>query len=140
MLRQHTFAASQGKADAVTALTAIGQAYISFGIDNAALYRLMFGSGLSGPGGMPPAVIEAARANRAVVRETILAGARSGEFTVDAENPADVVATVVAAGSLVHGLTLFTIDGIVERVVDRAPLDNLVANVLRRFIIGLTRP
>jgi AcrR family transcriptional regulator len=139
-LRGHTAAAAQGKANAVEALTAIGTAYIGFGVDNPALYRLMFGRGLTISLSASLEVVEAARSNRAVVRDTILSGARSGQFTVDAENPADVVATIVAAGSLVHGLTLFTIDGVVERVVDQEPANNLVAGVLRRFIIGLTYP
>jgi len=140
VLRGHTSAAAEGKADAIEALSAIGQAYIGFGVANPALYLLMFGRGLATAGSASPEIAEAARYNRAVVNETILSGARSGQFTVDAENPADVVATVVAAGSLVHGLTLFTIDGVIERVVDKGPANNLVADVLRRFIVGLTYP
>ena len=138
-LREHTSAAAADEADAVAALTAVGRAYIGFGIANPALYRLMFGRGLSGMGGVSPEVVTAARANRAVVREVIVSGARGGRFTVDPYSQRDIAATVVAAGSLVHGLTLSTIDGIVERVVDKAPVDDLVARVLRRFIVGLTR-
>ncbi|WP_158554814.1 TetR/AcrR family transcriptional regulator [Methylovirgula sp. 4M-Z18] len=137
-LRARTTAAAKETSDAVEALKALGQAYVDFGASNPALYRLMFGQAVPNIDGRSPDIVEAANANRAVVRNVILAGARTGQFAVDPDDADDVTTTVVAAGSLVHGFTLLIIDGLIERMVKREAVEGLAMKVFVRFIAGLT--
>lgn len=122
---------------AVGTLRAIGQAYIGFGVENPALYRLMFGQALPSIEGLPPAVLAVLTEARAVLRGVILAGARAGAFAIDPEDEHEVSVAVVTAWSLVHGFALLTIDRVVDREVRPQVIDALAARVTERLIIGL---
>ncbi|HEX3982700.1 MAG TPA: TetR/AcrR family transcriptional regulator [Acidisoma sp.] len=137
-LHAHSMAAVKRTSTPAETLKALGQAYIEFGVSNPALYRLMFGQGLPNISGLPPALMEAVNAARAVLREAILAGARTRAFTVNPEDADEVRAAAVAAWSLVHGFTLLTIDRVVEREIGPGVVQDLAGQVAARFIVGLT--
>ncbi|PZP39712.1 MAG: TetR/AcrR family transcriptional regulator [Azospirillum brasilense] len=137
-LRGATTAAAVGCRTAEEALVAIGRAYIAFGTENVALYRLMSGQGLSVDGRLPEPVREAAEAARGVLREIIAEGAREGSFDLDPNDAEEVAAAVVSAWSVVHGFTLLAIDGLASRETDIATA-RLADMTLRRFMRGLTR-
>lgn len=138
-LNRATSAAVKDTADPVETIRTLGQAYIRFGVSYPALYRLMFGQGLSGAEGLSPALREAVAIARARLRDVVLWGARTGVFRVDPDNADEVTATVVAAWSFVHGLTSLTIDHVIEREVGQGVTDNLATQAIDRFIAGLIR-
>jgi AcrR family transcriptional regulator len=97
------------------ALVAIGVAYIRFGTENPARYRLIFGSVLLAPGtGMPAVVAEAGAAAKAVLADVVARGVRAKRFAVSAETQAEQERLVLTAWSLVHGLTMLLIDGLAD--------------------------
>ena len=107
-------AAGQAKAPE-DALIAIGSAYVRFGTENPARYRLMFGTALGvSKAALPPQVKQAAEASQEVLARIINDGVREGRFTAPAgqENHAAFLALV--AWSIMHGLTMLTIDGLAE--------------------------
>ena len=69
----------------------IGRTYVRLGLENPALYRLMFGPALAevGPGDRPTIARLAGAQARAPLEETILRGAESGAFAVSPESPQD---------------------------------------------------
>ncbi|MCJ2072111.1 TetR/AcrR family transcriptional regulator [Methylobacterium sp. J-030] len=136
-LRARMSAAIDGASGAVETLRAIGHAYIGFGVENPALYRLMFGQALPGIEGLPPTVLAVLTEARAVLRGVILDGARTGTFAIDPEDEQAVSVAVVTAWSLVHGFTLLTIDRVVDREVRPRVIEALTARVTERLIIGL---
>jgi AcrR family transcriptional regulator len=77
-LRQRMVASVAGIAAADEALLACGRAYIESALENAALYRLMFGPALAkSKGGRPRAAREAGDEAKAVLVDIIVRGARS---------------------------------------------------------------
>lgn len=140
-LNAETAAAADGLSDPTAVLRALGRAYVHFGIVNAALYRLMFGQGLPSVAVLPPALREAIQAARLRLRDVVLWGGRTGAFAVDPDDVDAVTAAVVAAWSLVHGLTSLTIDHVVEREVGQDTPTDWTMQVIDRFISGLlTQP
>jgi AcrR family transcriptional regulator len=125
--------------DAVAAqLDAVCRAYMRLGLENPALYRLMFGPALSEAGSTDrPALARLAGAQaRAVLEDVILRGGRSGAFAVSPDSLQDVALAALAAWSAVHGLTMMAIDKI-----PRADLavDDMVDRMLGMVVAGLTR-
>lgn len=118
-------------------LAALGNAYVEFGVANPALYRLMFGQALPSVEGLPLALLDAIGIARNQLHGVILAGAQDGSFDVDPNDPARVGAASVAAWSLVHGLTLLTIDRLVERDIGAEAIGNLSGQVVELFVTGL---
>lgn len=137
-LRAATTSAAAECRTAEETLIAIGRAYIAFGLENVALYRLMSGQGLSVDGRLPEPVLEAAEAARGVLREIIVQGGTDGSFDLDPDDRKEVATAVVSAWSLVHGFTLLAIDGLAARETE---IENvrLTDMTLRRFVKGLTR-
>lgn len=137
-LRAATATAAAECRTAEQALVAIGKAYIMFGIENVAHYRLMSGQALAVDGRLPEPVREAAEAARGVLRELIIRGSRDGSFDVDPDDDDEVAAAVVSAWSLVHGFTLLAIDGLAARETE-LETDLLIDMTLRQFVKGLAR-
>ncbi|MGA9847797.1 MAG: TetR/AcrR family transcriptional regulator, partial [Roseiarcus sp.] len=99
--------------DAPEALIAvIGRTYVRLGLENPALYRLMFGPAIAdvGPGDRPTVVRLAGAQARAVLEEVIERGARSGVFAVPPESQKDQILAAHVFWSAVHGLTTLAID------------------------------
>jgi AcrR family transcriptional regulator len=136
-LGERSAVAVAGLATPADVLMALGNAYIEFGVANPALYRLMFGQALPSVEGLPPLLLEAIGVARNQLHSVILAGAQDGSFDIDSNDTDRVSAASVAAWSLVHGLTLLTIDQLVERDVGANKLDNLSGRVVELFVTGL---
>ncbi len=104
---QEAAASAETPADA---LQEIGVAYVRFGTQNPAHYRLMFGSVLAAAdSGLPAVVGEAAATAKDLLRAVIRDGMAQGRFAVP---PSGLDMAVLSAWSLVHGLTLLLLDGL----------------------------
>jgi AcrR family transcriptional regulator len=119
-------------------LEAIWRTYVRLGLENPALYRLMFGPALSGAGSADrPAAARAAGAEaRGVLEEVILRGARAGVFAVSPDQPDDVALAAIAAWTASHGLTMFAIDRIPRPDLS---IEDMTDKVLHVVITGLRR-
>src|SRR5271165_6138177 len=80
LLRSELTAAVEKIADPRAALSKMSSAYVSFGINNPALYRLMFSVAPSGPDWRPDEVLQAWVASRAVLENILRHGTRIGIF------------------------------------------------------------
>jgi AcrR family transcriptional regulator len=131
--------ATEGIGDPETLLDLICRTYVHLGLENPALYRLMFGPVLSdtGAGDRPTVARAAGDRARAVLEDAILRGARAGVFAVSADNRRDAILAAFAAWSAVHGLTMLVIDRIPK--ADLA-LDDMIDRLLRMIAAGLRRP
>jgi AcrR family transcriptional regulator len=138
-LRDGLLRAIAGIDDSEKMLAAIAGTYVRLGLENPALYRLMFGPVLSDTGTADrPTVAKIAGAQaRAVLEEVVLHGARSGAFAVAPDNPQDLALTAISVWSATHGLAML--------VIDRIPradllLDDMIERMLRMVVRGLRRP
>jgi AcrR family transcriptional regulator len=95
-------------------LFAMLRAYIDQGVGNPALYTLMFGGYLGSPNHSRPA-IELAEAEKAkgLLAGVISAGALGRAIPHTPGNEQKIGGAVLACWSLVHGLTLLVVDGLV---------------------------
>ena len=120
-------------------LDAICRTYVHLGLENPALYRLMFGPVLSdtGAGARPTVARSAGDRARAVLEDAILRGARAGVFAVSPDNPHDVILAGFSAWSAVHGLTMLVIDRIPKAEL---ALDDIMDRLLRMIAAGLRKP
>jgi AcrR family transcriptional regulator len=126
-----------GVKNAETALIRIGIAYVKFGVENPAHYRLMFGSALMrAQGGPPKEFAEAAQRTRAILTEVMDRGAREGVFAASATKKKDLEAAVVCAWASVHGLTMLLID---ERVDIPLDAETIAQKLARTFCYGLMK-
>jgi AcrR family transcriptional regulator len=114
----------------------IGRTYVSLGLQNPALYRLMFGRALAdvGPGDRPMIARSAGASARAVLEEVIQRGARSGAFAVSADNPMDQILAAHVFWSAVHGLTMLAID---DLMAPNVSVDDMIEKLLGTLIKGL---
>ena len=120
-------------------LFAMLRAYIDHGVENPALYRLMFGGYLSGADhGRPAIEANAAEKAKALLAGVIVAGGLGRTIPHTPRNERKIAGAILACWSLVHGLTLLLADGLVgpkekaralgERLV-QGMLDGLVAEL-----------
>jgi Tetracyclin repressor-like, C-terminal domain len=88
------------------------RAYIDHGVENPALYSLMFGGYLTGPNhGRPAIELAEAEKTKALLAGVIAAGGL-GRAIPDT-NERKIAGAILACWSLVHGLTLLLADGLV---------------------------
>jgi AcrR family transcriptional regulator len=127
-LRQETevVASAESPADA---LVAIGVAYVRFGRRRPALYRLMFNA-MCPVAGAPQAgvALEAQGVLRGVLRRWDWGEGEAGAQALDL--------AVLAAWSLVHGVTQLFLDGYIGRPAED-DVDRLVTALLRLQMRGL---
>ncbi len=135
-LRDGLLGAIAGINDSEKMLVAICGTYVRLGLENPALYRLMFGPVLSdiGTADRPTVARIAGAQARAVLEEVVLHGARSGAFAVSPDNPQDLALTAISIWSATHGLTML--------VIDRIPradllLDDMIERMLRMVVRGV---
>ena len=129
-LRGGMLAAIAGMDAGEAAAAACARTYVRLGIENPALYRLMFGPALSDSGDTDRPTIARSAGNeaRAVLEGVIRRGSRSGVFAVSPENPQDVALAALAVWSAAHGLTMLIIDRLtapglsIEDMIERVPL------------------
>jgi AcrR family transcriptional regulator len=138
-LREVTEAAAAGAGSPDAALLAIGVAYVRFGRRRPAHYRLMFGALLTGKACAAPQEVSAvALASQDVLRRVIRDGVKAGVWGfADGDAPA-LEAAVLAAWSLVHGVTLLFLDGFIP-ARDEAEADRIAGAVIRLQMTGLNR-
>ncbi len=119
-LRQSMQASVAGIENPKTALIKSACAYVNFGLENPARYRLMFASALrtSAETGSPLEI--AATSVRAILGEIIHRGARAGVFAVSPRKKEDLETAHLAAWSTVHGLTMLLLDGLAPKLNDAA--------------------
>ena len=113
-------------------LFAMLRAYIDHGVENPALYSLMFGSYLSGPERSRPA-IELAEAEKvkSLLAGVIIAGGLGRTIPDAPRNERKIAGAILACWSLVHGLTLLLADGLVGPKKKSGALgDSLVQGML----------
>jgi len=116
----------------------IGRTYVRLGLENPALYRLMFSSALAdaGPGDRPTMARSAGAEARAVLEEVIRRGARSGDFAVSPDCPQDQILAALSFWSAVHGLTMLVIDNLRGNDL---PAGDMIERLLRTLLEGLGR-
>jgi len=117
------------------ALLACAKAYLQFGAENPALYRLMFGPALAASkGGRPAEAREAGATAKVVLAEIILRGARSGLFAVSPDDAKDEAKIVFSAWAAVHGMTMLSLD---EFTGAELTIDDLLEGLERTVLKGL---
>lgn len=122
------------------ALAAIGMAYVQFGTENPAHYRLMFGPTLTtDAGGLPSEVAEAAEASKLVLEEAVLRGAEAGFLEASSADKPALDVAVLSAWSMVHGLTLLLVDGMATAAVQPSALDGIAERVTASLLHGLLK-
>jgi AcrR family transcriptional regulator len=132
-----TAAAGQA-ADPPAALLGIGLAYVRFGLDHPALYRLMFATRIkSYAEALPPHLAAAGAQAKAVLREAIRRGADAGLFTPTDDRTLEIA--VLGAWSGVHGLTMLFLDRLPGDAAAGHPPEAVAAAVLRLQLEGLLR-
>ena len=95
-------------------LFAMLRAYIAHGVENPALYNLMFGGYLGGPDRSRPAIeLAEAEKTKALLAGVIVAGGLGRAIPHTARNERQIAGAILACWSLVHGLTLLLADGLV---------------------------
>jgi AcrR family transcriptional regulator len=137
-LRDGMKRATTGLDDPEALLAAIGRTYVRLGLENPALYRLMFGPAIAdaGPGDRPMAVRSAGAAARAVLEEAIQRGAHSGVFAIPADSPKDQILAAHVFWSAVHGLTMLALDRLMAPEVT---VDEMIETLIRAQIRALRR-
>jgi hypothetical protein len=130
--------AMEGVEDPEALLIAIAGTYVRLGLENPALYRLMFGPALSDAGSADrPAVARAAGAEaRAVLEDVIGRGARAGVFAVAADDPRDVALTAISVWAATHGLTMLAIDKVSPANLS---VDAMIERLLRIVVAGVLK-
>ncbi len=114
-LSERILAAISGIENAQTALERSSVAYVTFGVENPAHYRLMFSSALvTAAEGRPETVAAAGADTRAILAGIIRRGADEGIFDAALCRDDELRVSVLVAWSAVHGLTMLTIDGIAD--------------------------
>jgi AcrR family transcriptional regulator len=118
--------------NARTQLFAVLRAYIDHGVENPALYRLMFGGYLSGPeNGRPGIERMEAEKTKALLAGVIVAGGLGRPIPSTVRNERKIAGAILACWSLVHGLTLLLADGLVGPKKKAGALaDSLVQGLL----------
>jgi AcrR family transcriptional regulator len=132
MHREKILAAISGAKSAEAALIKAGVMYVKFGVENPALYRLMFGS-IFAPSNKerPESLADAAANAKKVLAEILQRGAREGVFTVSPTNQKDFDITVLTAWSTVHGLTMLAIDERIKPPTLHLGIDKIAEKVLK---------
>jgi AcrR family transcriptional regulator len=113
-------------------LFAMLRAYIDHGVENPALYSLMFGGYLGGPDRSRPAIeLAEAEKTKALLAGVISAGGLGRATPHTPRNERKIAGAILACWSLVHGLTLLLADGLVgPKKKSGALSDSLVQGML----------
>ena len=113
-------------------LFAMLRTYIDHGVENPALYSLMFGRHLSGPDHSRPA-IELAEGDKtkALLAGVISAGGLGRAIPKGPRSERQIAGAILACWSLVHGLTMLLADGLVgPRKKSGALSDSILQGIL----------
>jgi AcrR family transcriptional regulator len=134
-LRERMLAATVGIRSPRTALIACARAYVQAGVENPALFRLMFGPVLvTIAAGRPAEARDAGARAKAVLDEIILRGAQSGDFATSPDGKSELAMASLSVWSAVHGLTMLALDKLTGSDLS---IDNLVKRLMRTLFDGL---
>jgi len=113
-------------------LFAMLRTYIDHGVENPALYSLMFGGYLGGPDRSRPTIeLAEAEKTKGLLAGVIIAGGLGRAIPQTARNERKIAGAILACWSLVHGLTLLLADGLVgPKKKSGALADSLVQGLL----------
>jgi AcrR family transcriptional regulator len=112
------------------------QAYVRFGLEHPALYRLMFGSVLVPTAQYrPPDLQLAAEKAKSILKNIIALGLEQGTFRTSSRKT-DVERMTLVAWSQVHGLTTLLMDGL--HFDSSMKIDDLVEHSSRVLLHGLS--
>lgn len=137
LLREHSTAAIDGMTNPAAMLAALGKAYIAFGVQNPAIYRLMFGQAFPSDRGLPDELLAAIGSARDGLHRVITAGIADGTFAVADDDLTASKTLSVSAWSIVHGATMLLIDRIIQRDQGAELVENLPDHVVDLFVTGL---
>jgi AcrR family transcriptional regulator len=127
--------ARQGLSTPRARLFAMARDYVRHGVENPALYRLMFGGFLTGPGDGRPAIERtAAEKTKALLADVIIDGALGRAIPKSARNERKIAGAILIFWSQMHGLTLLLIDRLVG---PNGKSDELSESVLQGILDGL---
>jgi len=130
--------ATSGIENARTALVKSALVYITFGVENPAHYRLMFGSALvTSQEGRPESVATAGAGSRAILSDIIKRGAAASVFDTALRRDEELQVAVLSAWSTIHGLTMLAIDGVAD--ISPAGIQPLAKRVANTLCNGLMR-
>jgi AcrR family transcriptional regulator len=136
LLAKRLSRAMQGQTSPQARLFAIARDYVRHGVENPALYRLMFGGYLTGPDDHRPAIeIAAAEKTKALLADAIVQGALGRPLSKTPRNERKVAAAILIFWSLMHGLTLLLVDRLVG---PDGKTEELSESVLQGMLDGLT--
>ncbi|MDP9812329.1 AcrR family transcriptional regulator [Rhizobium tibeticum] len=116
-------------------LAAMARAYVSGGVNNPALYRLMFGGYLTGQDNGRPAIERTAANNmKALIVGALCDGALGRLIPNTAANTREIDGAILIFWSQMHGLTLLLVDRLVG---PSDKMEELTENVLQGMLDGL---
>jgi AcrR family transcriptional regulator len=135
-LRDGMLAAIAGIDDPKAAVIACARTYMRLGLENPALYRLMFGPALADSEYTDrPSVARAAGAEaRGVLETVILRGAQAGVFAVSPQIPNEAALAALSIWSAAHGLMMLITDHLTRPELS---IEDMVERVLRTAARGL---
>jgi len=116
-------------------LSAMARDYVRHGVDNPALYRLMFGGYLTGPDEDRPAIERAAaEKTKALLADAIIKGGLGSAIPNTPRHERKIAGALLIYWSLLHGLTLLLVDRLVG---PRGKSDELSESVWQGMLDGL---
>jgi AcrR family transcriptional regulator len=137
LLAKRLTRAMQAQTSPRAGLFAIARDYVRHGVENPALYRLMFGGYLTGPDDQRPAIeIAAAEKTRGLLADAIGQGALGRPLPMTPRNERTIAAAILIFWSLMHGLTLLLVDRLVG---PSRKTDELSESVLQGMLEGLAK-
>lgn len=135
LLHSELMAAVANVADPHPALSKMGSSYVSFGIRNPALYRLMFNVGPIHPEWRPEKTLAGWVASHAVLENILRRGARIGVFNPALMRGPELQTAALYTWAVMHGLTMLAIDGLAS--VGRMSIERIAQRVVTTTLRGL---
>ena len=135
LLRSELTTAVAKIADPRAALSKMGSAYVSFGIKNPTLYRLMFSVAPTAPDWHPEKVLAGWIAVRGVLENILRRGARVGIFDPALTRKSELQTAALYTWAVVHGLTMLAIEGLAN--VERLSIDRITQKLVTTTLRGL---
>ena len=135
LLAKRMAEATQGLTSPRARLFAMARNYVCHGVENPALYRLMFGGFLTGPGDDRPAIERtAAESTKALLADAFADGALGRPIANTPRNERKIAGAILIFWSQMHGLTLLLVDGLVG---PKKHADDLSEALLNGMLDGL---
>jgi AcrR family transcriptional regulator len=137
LLAKRMAAAMRGLSNPRARLSTLAREYVRHGVENPALYRLMFGGYLTDPEHSRPAVeIAAAEKTKALLTDAIVHGALGRAIPNTSRNERKIAGAILVFWSQMHGLTLLLVD---QLVGPSGKTDELIESVLNGMLDGLAK-